>query len=203
MAIYDQTDLTTRIRDLLNEASESYWLDTTIANCINRAQRILAVNYGAQQAIESLTCTIDDRAVAITGFFVAHVEVYNPAGKYDPLSRISKAQYGRRALMGGQPQYYYQEESNVIIDPEPKEAFSLTAYTFTTSTDMTSGSATPSIASIFIPSLILMSTAFCMQTELSDVGYQALLEIASRKASHANYDYSVVAPDALIDLMEK
>lgn len=201
MALYDRADITTRIRDLLNEAVANYWSDATIAVCINEAQRYLAVNYGAQQAIESLVTIAGNREVVFAGFFAAHVEVADPSGLAKPLARISKAQYGRHHVEGPRPQYYYQEESNLIIDPEPNDTYSLTAYTLASSTDMATGAAVPSIAAIFIPALILLSTALCLKNELSEAGYQALVDIAAKKASHANYDFSVVAPDGVANLI--
>jgi len=202
MALYDLADLTTRIRDLLNEASASFWSNTTIYACINEAQRYLAMNYGAQQSIEPLTTTSGNRAVAVTGFYVAHVELSDPSGLPVPLSRSTKAQYGRRALSGQQPQYYYQEGTNIIIDPEPNDTFSLTAYTLIPSTDMALTSSSPSIASVFIPALILLSLAYCFRNE-QNAGYGVLRDIAEKKAAHANYDFSAVAPDAVADLITK
>ncbi len=202
MALYDLADITTRIRDLLNEASAIFWSDATIYECVNEAQRYLALNHGAQQSIESLTTTSGDRTVPITGFFVAHVELSDPSGAPVPLSRSTKAQYGRRVLNGQQPQYYYQEGSNIIIDPEPNDTFALTAYTLIPPTDMTGTSSTPSIASVFVPAMILLALAYCFRNEQS-AGYSVLRDIAEKKAAYANYNFSAIAPDAVADLITK
>lgn len=111
------------VRDLINEPTQYYWLDTTLIKYINDGIQILTNNGLAYKDIVTATTTPFVREVSYDGIMCHGVEYEN-----NSLIKITPLQIGHVKTNGYIPQFYYEAGGKIHIEPIPPFAYSLTLY---------------------------------------------------------------------------
>ncbi len=121
---YSLSDMRTRVRDMLNEDVEAFWLDTNIDDAINEGIRFIAILTSCIQSISSKSTTNADRVVSVgEGYKVSYVEY---SGIY--LRRILPKSMGHLPKRSSNPTYFFIHDNDIYIDPIPTGANTLSCY---------------------------------------------------------------------------
>lgn len=128
MAYPDLTDQLTRLRMALDEPTARMWSDAELTTIINDAERNIAVNAGCIVHLDYLTLTANTRAVAFSGYGVKYVAYMSTDGYHSSLRRITVNHFGRVKCNGIYPQYYAVWDGNLLIEPIPTKAYTLSCY---------------------------------------------------------------------------
>lgn len=118
----------TRVRDILNEDTASFWIDTELTRILNDAIRDIAEVAGCIERTEDITTTASTRLTAFTANKVAYAEYIPGSGTPKGLIRIHPKQAGRVPVNGTTPQYFWEAGSNVGIEPLPDGTYTIRLY---------------------------------------------------------------------------
>lgn len=121
---YNLSNLIVQTRELLQEETEQFWLDTVLTVYINDAIRVITERTGCNRTIETLSTAASTRLVTFAGYKCIAVE-YNKIA----LIKITPVEVGHIPIDGIYPQYWFEESSNIGIEPIPAGIYTLTAYT--------------------------------------------------------------------------
>ncbi len=125
---FSLSTMITRIRSLLAEISVSFWSNAQITSYINEAIRDIAKQTGCIQHIDSATTTTSTHLVAFTGLKCHAVEYIPTSGTRKSLIKISPLEVGHNTFDGVTPQFWFEDGSNVGIDPIPDTTYNLSLY---------------------------------------------------------------------------
>ena len=155
MAYPDLSDLQSRVRDRLNEATASFFSTTQITAWINDGENDIALKGLCLESIQSKSTTSTVRTVAVTCIKVHHVE-YIPTGTNVGLIKINPLQIGRAIDdTVTTPQCWFQWGQAIGIDPVPDDTYALKIYTSIHSiTGLSEATDEPAIPPEFIPLII-------------------------------------------------
>ena len=160
MAYPDLTDLISRVRDRLNEATASFYSDAQITRWLNSGENDVATKSLCYESIQSKSTSNGARTVAVTAIKVHHVE-YVPTGTNLGLIKINPLQLGHLPTDGVTPQYWFQWGQVIGIEPKPTATYTLNVYTSIFPTvALAAGTSEPAISPEFIP-LMIDFAVFC------------------------------------------
>jgi len=157
---YTLTNLLLSVRTLLSEVTENFWSDTVLTSYINEGQRKIAEMGGCYRTIKNVQTTALIRTVAFTGYKCLAIE-YNDVS----LIKIVPVMVGHCKLDGTGPQYWYEFNNNVCIEPIPIEPVTLTLYVADVPTDLTTGGSIPSIPYYVCNLLVYYAVAKAMEQD--------------------------------------
>lgn len=120
---YTLGTILTQVRSLLNEPVANFWSDAILTNYINEAVRVIAEKAGCYRTIKIVSTTPLARMVAFTGYKCIAVEYANVA-----LIKITPLQVGHAKLDGVTPQFWYEFNNAIGIEPVPADTYALTLY---------------------------------------------------------------------------
>jgi hypothetical protein len=121
---YTLLDIRTQVRTLINEPTSSFWTDGVLRDYINEGIRTIAQRSGCYRTIQTVYTVASTRTVSFDGYKCIAVEYSNKA-----LIKITPVQVGHAKLDGVHPQYFYEYNNTIGIEPVPPEAYALTIYT--------------------------------------------------------------------------
>lgn len=163
MGRFNLGNLRTRIRDLLNEDSASFWTDAQINRLINDAERDIATYGQCIQNIDTANTSSATRTVAFTGYRVHYVE-YSTTGL--GLPKILPNQLGRIPTDETTPQKWFESGTNIGIEPVPDDVYALNVYLADYPTSEMAADATePTIPEHFQPLIVLHALANALKKE--------------------------------------
>jgi len=135
---YNLTNLLIASRELLQESTARFWTDAILTAYINEAIRTMAETTGCYRTIESVVTTPLTRLVSIAGYKCIAIEYNNMA-----LIKITPLQIGHNSQDGITPQYWFEDNKQIGIDPIPPSAYTLTAYSCAAPSNLVSGTDVP------------------------------------------------------------
>jgi len=158
---YTFQNMRTRVRDLLNEATASFWSDALINRLLNDGERDIATKALCLQHIDSGSTTNGTRTVSTTGYRPIYVE-YSNLG----LPLILPNQTGRRSGTGTAPQKWFESGSNIGIEPLPDTTYPLNIYVADyPSSEMSANPDIPQIPAQFRPLIVLYAFGNAIKKE--------------------------------------
>jgi hypothetical protein len=188
---YTLQNMVTTIRYYLREATASFWSDTEIKALINRAIRDIAERTGCIQHIDSVSTTGGVRDVSCTGYRTVAVEYIPASGRGRYLKLITPTMSGHVFIgLNGEPEYWFEEDNGIGIEPVPDAAYSLRLYVADyPAGDLTANTQVPEIPPAF-RQLIIWYAA-----------YVALIK--DKKFTLAVFLYSIISADLVFNTMDK
>ena len=126
--LLDSSDLETRVRTYLNEATASFFTQAEIWRWLSLgakdiAQKTLCV----RRILDSVTAT-STRNVTTSAYKVLHVEYIPSSGRSQMLIKIDPLRLGHYPVNGTTPQYWYEFGSTIGIEPLPDAVYNLRLY---------------------------------------------------------------------------
>lgn len=140
MYSYTLTNLLATTRTLLQEEYANFWSDSQLTAYINEAIRVMAQLTGCYRTISSVSTAETTRLVAFTGYKCIAVEHNNMA-----LIKITPVEVGHIPIDGIEPQYWFEEDGYIGIEPIPQAIYSLTVYACSAPTTLVNGNDVPVI----------------------------------------------------------
>src|SRR5512145_381512 len=125
----DQSDLSTRIREYINETTAGFYTDANINSWLNMAaQKTAQLSMCTQRIFDAVTVS-GVRTVPHPAMKVAFVE-YVPSDGSRPtmLTKIDPLKLNHFPLSGTAPQYWYEFGEYIGIEPLPNAAYILNLY---------------------------------------------------------------------------
>ena len=118
------------VRYYLREATARFWSDAELTDYINMTVREIAANTGCIQRSLLRTTADGERAVAEADSKVIAVEYIPASGSGKYLRNITGMMLGHIKLTydDGSPQYWFEEENAIGIEPIPNDTYSLRLY---------------------------------------------------------------------------
>lgn len=152
---YTLEGLRTRVRDMLNESTASFWTDAELNAFINDGIRTIAEISGSIQHIDALTTTNGTRTVSYTGYRMSNV-LYKPAsGTQSSLIEIDPLRDGNYRVNSTTPQFFWNGNAIIGIEPVPDATYNLDGYVNDVPTaDLTVDSQLPEIPPAFRPLIV-------------------------------------------------
>jgi hypothetical protein len=193
---YTKEQIRTRVRDLLNEATASFWTNTELDYWINDGIREIAEISGCIQNIDSLSTTNGTRTISYTGYDCVNVEYVPSSGTRVALVQAEPLRDGRGIYNGTVPQFWWTSKGVIGIDPLPDATYTLNAYIADIPSDLTVDSQIPEIPPAFRPLLIYY---VCWRAHLKENNYGAASlyhQIYQSELIYVTQDNIVNIPDA-------
>jgi len=164
---YTLGNLRTRVRDIINESTAVFWTDADLNGAINDGVREIAEIARAIQNIDSATTTASTRTVSFTGYTVANA-LYKPSsGTQLSLIEIDPLKDGNYPTNGTTPQFFWNANANIGIEPLPDATYNLDLYVVDEPTDLTVDSQIPVIHPAFRPLIVPYACARAFQKEMN------------------------------------
>ena len=161
-ATYTLTTILSGVRDLLNEDTADFWTDAQLTRLANDAERDVAIRSGCIKVIDTLTCAVDTRLVAFTGYKVGYLEyITDGLG----LMKTFPSQLGRIPTDGTAPEKWFESGSNVGIEPMPDEKYTLSAYIHDYPSAEMTGANAPKVPAYAHFLIILKTLALALEKE--------------------------------------
>jgi hypothetical protein len=126
----DASDLETRVRTYLNEASANFYTQAEIWSWLSFAVKDIAQkSLCVRRAIDAVTVS-GTRTVSTTAYKVMYVEYIPSTGRPFMLSKIDPLRLGHYPLQQGanHPQYWYEFSDTIGIEPLPDAIYNLRLY---------------------------------------------------------------------------
>lgn len=143
-------EMRTEVRYLLNESTAAFWTDTEIDNWLDQGQRDIAVKALCIESTGSITTAAGTREYSYTGLKCAACEYNNKTLVAIPIKQI-----GHRTINGVTPQYWYEYNGKIGVDPLPDAVYSIKTYLAVDSTDFANDAAVSTLPVIFQSSILL------------------------------------------------
>lgn len=125
----DASDLETRIRYYLNEASASFYTQAEIWKWLGQAARDISKSTLCVRRILTTTTTANSRNVTTNAYKVMHVEYIPSSGRSIILPKIDPLNASHCKLNYGiVPQYWYEFGDAIGIEPVPTTTYNLRLY---------------------------------------------------------------------------
>jgi len=125
---YTLENCLTRIRDVLNEDTASFWTDTELTRILNDAVREVAASAECIERTEDITTSNGTRLTAFTANKAVYAEYIPGSGTPTGLIRIHPKQAGYVPVNGVTPQYFWEAGSYIGIEPLPNSAYTIRLY---------------------------------------------------------------------------
>ena len=155
MAWPDLTDIRSRVRTVINESTAGKWTDACINRAINDAQRDIAIKTLCLTHVDSISTVANTRHVPFMGYTIKNVEYLPTTGKKG-LYRITPRMVGYVPVNGVTPQYWFQWDKNIYIEPLPNAVYALSVTIADyPAGEMTADTDEPEIPTAFQPLLVI------------------------------------------------
>jgi len=164
--------LRTTVRDILNEATASFWSDATINDALNEAQRVTAILAKCIEKTASVNTANGVRGVSFTD---SHVEDAEYNGK--ALTRIKPKQIGTMPETTSDLGHFFEFDEKAMIDPIPGATLPLVLYTIGEPTAMSADGNSPSTPPVYDLALVYYAAAHCWLLEKNYAGYGFMLTL--------------------------
>jgi hypothetical protein len=164
--------LRTTVRDILNEATASFWSDVTINEALNEAQRVTAI---LAKCIEKTAAVNTATGVRRVSFADAHIEDVEYNGK--ALTRIKPKQIGTMPETTADLGHFFEFDEKAMIEPIPGAIVPLVLYTIGEPTLMSADGNSPSTPLCYDLALIYYAVAYCWLLEKNYAGYGFMLAL--------------------------
>jgi len=190
---YTLTNLRTRVRYILNEPTENFWLDVELNRWLNDAQRDIAIKSTCIRNIDSTTTTAAQRYVTYNGYKVLYVE-YNSIG----LPKIHPTQIGRAQTDAtGAPAYWFESNGRVYFDPIPDNTYTVYLYVIDyPAAELSDGAPTPTIPNHFRPLMTLYTLSKAYEKDKRYGPSAQLMGMYESELWHARLDRVEIVPDS-------
>lgn len=192
-----------RLRDLLREVAEGFYLNDELDGWINDGVRDLAEKALCIQHIDSLATTNGVRTVSFSGYRVEAVEYIPAAGNRKALRRIVQKQLGRVPVSSGAsvPQYWFENGATFGVEPLPDAVYNLAAYVCDwPAADMTLDTDVPEIPPAFRPLVILFALYKALLKDRKGEAARQIYSIYWGELNFTAYDYVAPVPDSREEL---
>ncbi len=196
---YTLQNITTRIRDLLNEDVAVFWSDTELIRTINDAVRQTGILGNCIERTETITTTSATRLTRYTSHTVVYAEYLGttPLG----LIRIHPKQVGHVPINGTSPQYYYIEDGYVGIEPLPDATYSIRLYTLDyPSREMSVNTELPELPEEYRPLIIPYALHLAILKEGKVAASQQLYSIFMNEIQYHKFMYNKATKDGYDDM---
>jgi hypothetical protein len=140
MYAYTLTNLLLSTRTLLAESTASFWTDAILTAYLNEGQRTIAQMAECYRTIKTVNTVASTRTVAFTGYKCIAVE-YNKEALID----VTTLQPGHIKIDGILPQYWFEVNNAIGIEPVPTAIYALTLYVADVPTALSTGTDVPVI----------------------------------------------------------
>jgi len=124
----DASDLETRVRTYLNEATADFYSQVEIWRWLSLGVKDIAQRTLCVRRILDAQTASSTRAVSTNTYKVFHIEYIPASGRSVMLPKISPLQVGHKPLDGPTPQYWYEFGSTIAIEPLPDAIYNLRLY---------------------------------------------------------------------------
>lgn len=153
---YPLSEIRTRVRDILNESTATFWTDAELTAYINDGVRAIAEIGRCIQTINTTAATVNGtRTVAFTGYSVEAVLYQPSSGTEKALVKTDELRFGRLQSNGTYPQFFAETGQYVAIEPIPDAAYNLDIYYYAAPTDMSGDADVPSVPLAYRQLIIL------------------------------------------------
>lgn len=196
---YTLGNMRTRIRDSLNESTATFWTDDEINAAINDGYRTIAEIGNAVQHIDALTTTNGTRTVSYNGYRVGYVEYKPTSGTRRGLYKTTELRLGRLPLNGTSPQWWFDNNGKIGIEPIPDATYNLDVYLYDYVTDLTVDSQIPEIPPAFRPLIIIFALYRLYIKEKSIQPAMMCYSMFMNELTHAALDFSYLMQDTKQD----
>lgn len=196
---YILSDIRTRVRDLLAEATAGFWTDAALNRMINDGVRDIAIKAQCIQNINSEVTVNGTREITITGdCYKAHYLEYTTAGL--GLMKMLPTQLGRIETNGSTPERWYEFHDAGIekigIEPLPDAVYNIDVYLADTPTEMTADGNTPSIPLEFRPLVILYAFGRALKKLKRTAQAAQIFAMYTNELMHSRLDIVEIVPDS-------
>jgi hypothetical protein len=123
-----ESDLEIRVRTYLNEAVPNFFSSAEIMNWLSLAAKDIAENTTCVRRILSAQTTAATREVTFNAYKVFHVEYLPSTGRTLMLTKIDPLREGHYPADGTTPQYWYELNGSIGIEPIPDAVYNLRLY---------------------------------------------------------------------------
>lgn len=189
---YTLQNMITTIRYYLRESTASFWSDAEITSYINRAVRDVSERTGCIQRIDTTATTASMRTVSFNGYRVTAVEYVPVTGRSRYLKLVTPSMVGHVfvGLQNGEPEYWFEEDDDIGIEPLPNDAYPLRLYVADYPTaDLSVNTQVPEVPPAFRQIIVWYAV------------YMALVK--DKKFSIAIFIFSLIANDIAYHTMDK
>ena len=158
---YTMENMRTRVRDLVKEASASFFADAEINRWLNDGERLVAVDGLCLQHIDSISTTSSTRTVSFSGHNCEYLEAASQG-----LRKILPTHFGQKAANSTNPESWYQSGSNVCIEPLPSGTVAMNAYIADyPSVEMSNNPDIPEAPPTFRPLIVLYALSCALEKD--------------------------------------
>jgi hypothetical protein len=213
---YCVSELITRIRDLLNESSASFWTDTELLRFINDGERDIAIQTLCLQKIDSIvtyaagatltftgsylldTTTVENsiRTIPFTGYKVMFLEWLKTTSFGRGLNNIYHSLLGHTPSLDIYPTNWYQHRDNIYIESSPTDTYNLKAYIADyPSKEMSLNPDIPEIPPAFRPLIVLYVVATCLIKDKRVTEGQMIYSMYLNELIYNRYNLIELIPD--------
>lgn len=193
---YTMEGIRTRVRDLLNEDTQSFWTDTQLNAFINNVERDIASKSLCLNHIDALTTTASTRTVAYTAYRVLFLEHLSASEAGVGLRKIKPNQAGRIASTGTSPQRWWESGSNIAIEPIPAATHNLKAYVADyPDAEMSANTAIPKVPPEYRPLIVLGCLSLALKKEKRFQQSYQIESIFNNELLHTKLDKTQIVPD--------
>jgi len=196
---YTLENLITRIRDLLNEDTATFWSDTELIRIINDVVREIGILGKCIERTETISTTSGTRLTSYTSHTVVFAEYLGatPLG----LIRIHPKQVGHVPLNGTTPQYYFIKDGYVGIEPLPDATYSIRLYTLDyPSREMSINTELPELPEEYRPLIIPYALHLAIMKEGKIHPSQQLLSMFNNEMQYNYFLYNKITKDGYEDM---
>jgi len=196
---YTMDNLRTRVRDLLNESTATFFSDAEINRWLNDGERDIAIKSLCLEQIDQLSTTGSTRTVSYSAYKVKHLEYVPTSGTPKGLVKIKPAHMGR--LSGDNvPFYWFESKNNVAIEPVPDGTYTLNAYVGDyPGSEMSLGPDIPEIPPDFRPLIVLYAFMRGLEKEVKVMQANQINGMYLSELSHGSRDKIIIRPGSRED----
>ena len=124
----DASDLETRVRTYLREATASFYTQAEIWRWLSIAAKDIAQKTSCVRRVLDAQTAESTRTVTTNAYTVFAVEYIPSSGRSLMLPKIDPLKVGHLNLDGTEPQYWYEFGSTIGIEPLPDAVYELRLY---------------------------------------------------------------------------
>ena len=155
MAYPDLSDLQSRLRSLLDEASTRFYSDAQITRWLNDGERDLAAKALCIEDIVAKTTTASTRTVGAYYVKVLAAEYQPGSGTRVGMTKITPRYLGHVTTNGVTPQYWFSWGPIVGIEPIPNTTYTVNLYVAKLpSIEMSTSTDEPEVPAEFRPLIV-------------------------------------------------
>lgn len=123
----EASDLEGRVRTYLNDTGSNFFSQQEIYNWLTIAAKDIAQKTTCVRRILSAQTTSGVREVSFSAYKVFHVEYLNSTRNL-MLTKIDPLRLGHYNIDGTTPQYWYEIDGEIGIEPIPDDTYNLRLY---------------------------------------------------------------------------